>query len=34
MVRGIPDRSMESWLTFFCRLVFRLMVEKGRQRNH
>lgn len=32
MVRGIPDKSMESWLTFFCRLVFRLMVERGRDR--
>lgn len=33
MVRGIPDRSIESWLTFFCRLVFRLMVERDRERS-
>lgn len=32
MVRGIPDRSMEPWLTFFCRLFFRLGVERGRER--
>lgn len=31
MVRGIPDRSIESWLTFFCRLVFRLVVERDRE---
>lgn len=33
MVRGIPERSIESWLTFFCRLVFRLMVERDRERS-